>query len=254
MHTWLMKTFILFMLHGLFATCLHAQEILSDSLNEVFEQAQYDYNSGEYIKTINKLEGMLEHLESTEMVEGYKYLAFCYVNIGDETTARDYFKKALKIVPKLRLNTSAISPAILRVFRQAQKERAHEAAMCSCFIPGWGQMLKGEDAKARKIMVASGVTLLASTISWIVTQSKYDNYIDLGPADINKMDDVYKEYNQWYKTSLVASAIFLGIYTYSICDAMFAGTKMESSNSESRNGFSYVVDNRSIGISYTLGF
>ena len=126
--------------------------------------------------------------------------------------------------------------------------------MCSCFIPGWGQMLKGEDAKARMIMVTSGVTFLSSTISWVITQSKYNDYIDLGPDEIDRMDEVYRTYNRWYRTSLVASAIFLGIYAYSIYDAMFAGTTTKSSAPESKKGLSYTFNNECISINYTVSF
>ena len=152
------------------------------------------------------------------------------------------------------LDSETVKPEILKVFELAKEERAHEAAMCSCFIPGWGQMLKGDDAKGRVIMIASGITLFATTMSWIITQTKYNDYASLGPDDVNRMDELYETYNRWYRTSLFTSTIFLSIYVYSICDAMFTKTKPQSPTAKSKEGFSCILDNERISINYTLSF
>ncbi|MGQ9701605.1 MAG: tetratricopeptide repeat protein [bacterium] len=82
-----------------------SQQVSGDSLVKMLEMAKLFYNNGEYENAIKQLEDALQYLKQlnqSEQVEAYKYLAFSYVAFGDKEKAKDQFKKALLLEPKIR--------------------------------------------------------------------------------------------------------------------------------------------------------
>jgi tetratricopeptide (TPR) repeat protein len=230
------------------------QEFSNDTLLKTLEKAKNYYNNGEYMNVIKELEDALAHYKNGDRVKVLKYLAFSYVSIGDNPTGQELFKKIFSIEPKFELNPSAVPGEIFSIYMRAKKERAREAAMCSCFIPGSGQMMLGKDMKGKVIMVASGITFLSSTILWLTTEQKCKDYLAFGPDDIDKMNQAYDEYNRWYKISLLSSAAFIGISIYSICDALFTDSGNKSAMNNSNKGFYCMPYKEHIQIGYYINF
>jgi tetratricopeptide (TPR) repeat protein len=221
----------------------------SDSLMQIIEMAKQDYANGSYTRAISTLGNVLEQLSGDARVEAHKYLAFSYVALGARDKAHEHFKKALRINPKLELSIYETTPEVLEAFANAKTERAHESAGCSCFIPGIGQLMKGEETKGKLIIATSALTFTAATVSWVVTDNKSNYYHSLGPDDNTHMDAAYEDYNKWYKTSLAASALFLSVYVYSIIDALSPGKIINT-----EHGFLLTVDEECITMGYITDF
>ncbi|MEO0215818.1 MAG: hypothetical protein ABIL14_02240 [candidate division WOR-3 bacterium] len=193
----------------------------------LLNQAQQDYEKGEYTKVISTLEGELNQFKGDDRVVAHKYLGLSYLALGDNASAKDHFKLLLKMNPKFLFDTTIIKgPGIVKAINEARKEIAREAAFCSCFIPGSGQMIKGEDMKGRIIMLGSGISLAGALYLWTITNNKHEQYLSLGPDDQERMDEYYDVYNRWYHRALLGSTLFIGIYLYNFIDAMFANTEV----------------------------
>ena len=175
-----------------------------------------------------------------------------YVPIGDKESSKDHFKRVFRICPKYSPNPDTMLPEVIEILRRAKAERAHEAAMCSCFIPGMGQMIKGDDTKGRIILVAGTATFATTLASWIITLDKRYDYLALGPSETEKMDNAYNTYNTWQRTSIVSSVLFLGIYFYSIYDAMFTNTSISRNIQKSEAKFSVTCNADQIGLVYKV--
>lgn len=200
-----------------------AQHVSNDSLSIILNVAVTKYNNKEYSAAIQLLETILSEFqdaEQTYILDTHKYLAYCKVAIGDTNAAHKQFKLLLDIAPRYELDPLTTKPEILQIFQGAQYERARESAMCSCFLPGAGQLLQGNEKKGMVIMSMAGLSLTASILSWLITDNKGNYYNSLGPEDINQLDKAYDDYDRWYKISLVSSAIFISVYLYSIFDAL----------------------------------
>ena len=174
--------------------------------------------------------------------------------IGDKPAAKGYFKRALNIEPKLQLDAYEVTPEKIAVYEEAKKERRYESACCSCFIPGFGQMMKGEESKGRVLIAASAITLAGTLISWAITNSKHDYYLSLGPDDIEQMVQAYHDYNWWYRITIVSGITFLGIYIYSFVDARLARTPTKGRRAEQQTGLYLKLQRESVSIGYSTYF
>jgi len=238
----------------IFVTVAIAQESVGDSSRTVLSAAKSYYTIGDYTKAIKELKKIEKQSKGGEKIEVYEYLALCYTAVGDRETALDYFKKLLHIEPKYELNPITTSPEILELFENAKKERASESAMCSCFIPGFGQFMEGNEEKGKIIMAAAGLFLSTSIISWLITDNKGNYYNSLGPDDIDEIKDAYQDYDRWYKISLVNSSIFLSIYIYSIIDALSLKKEKKTIPQDKNTGLFIETTVNSFQVGYRMEF
>ncbi len=272
------KSIILFILVMLGVS--FAQQVSADSLELMLERAKTFYDNGEYEHAISELEKALQYLKQLEegdQVEAYKYLAFSYVAFGDKAKAKEQFKKALVLEPSLTLDPATVSPKIIKVFDEAKSEMptvlpttpvvepakppvakqevsTSGAMMRSCCIPGWGQMYKGHSSKGKKIMIASGITFGAALFSLILREAAHNNYIDVGPDNIDEMDEAYKTYKFWYNTAAYTSLTFIGIYLYNLYDVIFTKPATGSSMIDLNKGIYCTADKNSFQIGYNISF
>ena len=220
----------------LFAPCF-AEDESKDSLDFALLNAMEYYYRGNYNYAIKELQHALDTFKGGNRLPAHKFLGFCYIAVGHNLIAKEHFKKVLSINSKFKIDSLAVSPEIYRTFVEAKQERSREGAMCSCFIPGWGQFMKGEELKGKMILTAAALTAGASLYSWYITDQKRTDYHTLGLEDREKMDDAYNTYNRWHKTSLTCTALFFSVYLYSIIDALFLKPTMNINNDESNNIF-----------------
>jgi len=260
-----------------------AQQVSGDSLVKLLEQAKNFYNGGEYEKAITELEQALQFLKQLnqlDQVEAYKYLAFSYVAFGDKEKAKDQFRLALKLDPKMELDPSVVSPKIIKVFEevksefaavpppvtppvkppvkppatQSHKSEAVTTAM-SCCIPGLGQMYRGEKAQGTTLMILGSTTLVSFLISAGVAEQKYQDYLAVEPPDTtDAFDRAYKAYRIWYNARAVTGLAFAGVYLYNLYDIIFTKPPMKTSRVQTDNGFYCVTDPDRVQCGYRFKF
>ncbi len=229
-----------------------ADGLSQDSPDIVLLDAMGDYYNGEYSKAIKLLEDALENYEDGNRLTAHKFLAFCYIAIGVNLQALVHFKKVLSIDSDFELDSLAVTSAIYTVFREAKRERAQEGACCSCFIPGYGQFMKGEDVKGKVICATSGITLVATLLLWFRTDHEHTEYLSLGPDERDRIEDAYQSYNRWYRISLAGTTLFAAMYLYSIFDAFPFGSSTTKSSSGSGFGFNLHEDSETIKIGFRI--
>ena len=81
------------------------------------------YENGKYIKIIAIAQKLIasQQLTNPQKIGVYKYLAFAYIAFNEPAMAKLFFIKALKIQPSMELSPITVSPKILTVFIDAQK-------------------------------------------------------------------------------------------------------------------------------------
>jgi tetratricopeptide (TPR) repeat protein len=219
---------------------------------ELLAVAKENYENGAYARAITQLETILPYLDGETMIDAHVLLAFNYVAIGDEASAIEHFKGALAKDPEFNLDEFETTPEIMATFKEAAQEQAYEYAGCSCFIPGIGQILKGDYTKGRAIIAASAITLAGTMISWSIADGKHSNYLSMGPDDLDKIEEAYDDYNRWRNITIVSAAAFLTVYVYSIADAMISRTSSRQKRVEERSGIKFRFENGSTGIAYVF--
>lgn len=224
----------------------------------VLESARQHYEQGAYTRAITELESLLSRFNGTNgcdervAVDTYVLLALNYVAVGDKSTAIEHFKKALIREPRLLIDRYEPAPEVAAVFEEARKEQAYESAGCSCLIPGAGQFMRGDDFKGGMVIAGTVISLAGTVISWSIADGKYNQYVSLGPDEIDLMDEVYDEYNRWWKTTIVSGGVLLGIYVYSIVDAMIAERPATVKAPPDGTGFLLEYDGERVRIGYAL--
>jgi tetratricopeptide (TPR) repeat protein len=257
--------------------------VSGDSLLKMLEKAKLYYNNGEYESAITQLENALQYLKQlnqNEQVEAYKYLAFSYVAFGDREKAKEQFKRALDLDPKLELDPATVSPKIIKVFEEANAEMVTiqpppapvqqpvtkptkpiekpsqvsttGALARSCCLPGWGQMYKGENSKGKKLMIAAAITLPTCLIATSIQDVKHQKYLDTEPGNEDEMDRAYKEYRTWYNITAISWLAFIGVYAYNIYDVVFTKAAVKSSMNSRDTGFYCQLTNNYFQIGYKV--
>jgi len=255
------------------------QAVTQDSLEIMLGKAKTFYYSGEYEYAIRELEDALQYLKQlkqTDQVEAYKYLAFSYVAFGDRNKAKEQFKKALLLNPDMELDPATVSPKIIKVFEEAKAELAvspppepaepvtaaareeistFDATIRSCCIGGWGQMYRGESSKGKKMMIAWGVTMGTTLVSWIIAGNKHEAYKALYWDDPSSaFDDAYEKYKLWYNIAAVNTLVFLGVHVYNLYDVVFHKPRTSTSMIESDRGFVFDANTECVKFGYILHF
>ncbi len=257
------------------------QSVSGDSLLKMLEKAKLHYNNGEYESAITQLENALQYLKQlnqNEQVEAYKYLAFSYVAFGDREKAKEQFKRALDLDPKLELDPATVSPKIIKVFEEAKAEMVTiqpppapvqqpvtkptkpiekpsqmsttGALARSCCLPGWGQMYKGENSKGKKLMIATAITLPTCLIATSIQEVKHQKYLDIEPGNEDEMDRAYREYRTWYNIAAISWLGFIGVYAYNIYDVVSTKSVVKSSMNSRDKGFYCQLTNKYFQIGY----
>ncbi len=241
----------------LIAILAHAaagQGSTSDSLHALLMNAKDNYYMGEYQKTISLLEGSIGSLTNDDRLEAHKYLAFSYARLGLNERSSQQFRMIFKIDPRWKMDPGDSSPEIDPILIATKNDIAKEAGMCSCFIPGIGQIMKGEQKKGLIFMSATAGALALSVSSWIITDNRRRDYLAVGLNDSLRMDETYGRYNDWYHISLASTAVFIGIYIYGIYDAFFPGSDYLSAQLPRDHGIMCVVDRSGWQMGYKIRF
>jgi tetratricopeptide (TPR) repeat protein len=224
-----------------------AQNSKENLYQKIIEQATKDYVEGQYQAVISSLEYASPQLAESVKPEAQKYLALSYAAIGNISAAKEHLRIALRLDPKMALDTAAVSPGIFELFYQVKKDMAREGAVCSCFIPGWGQMAKGETRKGCLVLGGSIATVVTSALLWLVAEDRHNDYLALGHDDLAQMDAYYASYDRWYKAALLSSTVCAGFYVYGFYDALSVS---RSGSTDQYND----LDSKRIQVGYYMDF
>lgn len=247
-----MRKRYLLIIFALLTRVHYGQTHAQSSYEEVITSARANYENGSYAQAVTQLETILPYLEGRAALDAQILLAFNYVAIGDEMSAIEHFKVALTQDPELTLDEYETTPEIIAVFNEAAQEQAYEYAGCSCFIPGIGQILKGDYKKGRAIIATSAITLVGTMISWSVADGKRSNYLSIGPENLDKIEEAYDDYNRWRKITLISASAFLGVYVYSIVDAMISRSPAKKKKPEQPSGIEFRFEDGTTSIGYVF--
>jgi len=275
------KFFLSAFLVVFFCGLSYAQTVPEDSLGRMLEKAKTYYNNAEYENAIKELENALRYLKllkESDQVEAYKYLAFSYVAFGNKEKAKEQFRKALVLNPKMELDPTTVSPKIIKVFEEVKSEivipspptkpviepkkpvvrergvSTSSIMMRSCCLPGWGQMYRGDGGKGKRIMIAFGISTGTTLLTWTITQLEHKVYLDVEPGNPDEMDNAYNIYKFWYNTAMFSTVTLIIIYGYNIYDGLFTKGKSSSSMINQDKSFYCNVRKDCIQIGYNLKF
>jgi hypothetical protein len=172
----------------------------------------------------------------------HKTLGFAYVAMGDNDKAKTQFTALLDLDPQAKLDSIYVSPKIISVFREAQtlwSQRQEQtkfgnsqelnlqlsALKRSLFFPGLGQLYRGQQTKGFSLF-ASEVALIGAVAYCQIRYSKvHDDY--LTERDPAKIQDLYDSSNLYYRVRNGCAILAVGVYLYSLYDALFLPPKTE---------------------------
>jgi len=241
-------------LAAIFVNAGAGQELTNDSLNILITNAKDHYYKGEYREAVSRFEDNIVFLKNDALLEAHKYLAFSYARLGQSERSSQHFRMIFKIDPRWKMDPEDSSPEIDPILIATKNDMAKEAGMCSCFIPGIGQIMKGEQKKGLILMSATSVSLALSISSWIVTDNRRHDYLAVGLNDSLRMNEMYDRYNDWYHISFASTAVFLGVYIYGICDAFSLRPNYLSANAVGEHGVVCAVGPASWRMGYEIRF
>ncbi|MEO0137666.1 MAG: hypothetical protein ABIL39_10605 [candidate division WOR-3 bacterium] len=232
-----MRKFFIILTVFIYYIAYGQSNILIEENANLIDQAKNYYQNKEYTIVIKTLESILPQIDELNKIEAHKYLGFSYAKINDRISAKEHLKTLLKLNPQFSFKAQEVDSSIIEILNEAKREIAHEAAMCSCFIPGVGQVLKGEERKGKLLMLGSSLSFVSTVILWLETENRQQRYLGLGPDSVEYMDEYYSEYNKWFRISVSSSAIFIGFYLFSIWDAYFSNTQVKIVNETGSSNF-----------------
>ncbi len=89
------------------------------------ERGIHLYFAGDYRSALqNLMEALKKGLKrKDDIAKSYRFRAYCHIALGERDLGKRAFKKALALHPGLKLNPTYISPKIMKVFKEAQRER-----------------------------------------------------------------------------------------------------------------------------------
>jgi len=197
------------------------------------------YRSGSYEALENyALRSLLDtdSLALSDKAALYKYLGIVYILQGRETEGKHEFVRWLMIDRNGYIDPFRFPPEVMEVFRTAKAERDNRieqypvlalpiwkpttsSTVKSLFVPGWGQIDKGNTTKGVLIFTAQAVTLTG----WLVSENNFDiaNKAYYRETEPEQFDSKYDRVNIWYQakgTFLIAS---IAVYVFAQTDYFF---------------------------------
>lgn len=226
---------VLILLAGCFSGKAWSQTPGSDVVNQVINL----YVEGKFkdaeVTALRALQDE-QDLADVDRAELYRILGFTYVAQGESVKAKRQFIAWLEIDSLASLDPLYISPKIRRVFDEAHEEfilRKTQknppdyediqlrimAAKRSLIFPGLGQINRGQQVKGYSLLASEIVLLGAFVYCQVNVDRARDRY--LSETDPALMQDRYDEYNLFYHGRNATALLALGVYVYSLLDALY---------------------------------
>jgi hypothetical protein len=229
------STFLFLLLSGANVDTAWSQPPASDVVNQVVNY----YVEGRFkeaeVMALRTLQ-YAEDLADVERAELHRLLGFTYVALGEEEKAKRQFVSWLEIDSLASLDPLYISPKIRRVFDEAHEEfmlrktqqeppdyteinRQVTAAKRSLIFPGLGQIYRGQQVKGYSLLASEIVLLGTFAYCQFNVVRARDRY--LSETDPALMQSRYDDYNLYYYGRNTSALLALGVYVYSLLDALY---------------------------------
>lgn len=226
---------VIVLLTGYLAGAAWSQEQNSDVVNQVINF----YVGGRFkdaeVTALRALQNE-EDLADVDRAELYRLLGFTYVAQGEHEKAKRQFISWLEIDSLASLDPLYISPKIRRVFDEAHEEFIArktsdnppdyeainlqvKAAKRSLIFPGLGQIYRGQQVKGYSLLASQVVLLGGLFYCQINVERARERY--LSETDPALMQIRYDEYNQFYYGRNATAILAVGVYVYSLLDALY---------------------------------
>ena len=231
-------------------------EKLLENAKTYYSEGDYE----KAISELERARNFVSQSKEEDLVEAYKYLGFSYVAFGEKEKAKESFKNAIKLSPELELDSALVSPKIVAVFEEAKTELIASgwkpedgdtteinpvpspmpvpketpkppvldhpitkggAFTRSAFVPGLGQIYKGQKGKGYVFMGAAaltGIIYLKNRSDYNSAKSEYES----ATFDADH-EELFKEYESKQKETNTMAMIFTAVYAVNIIDATMLG-------------------------------
>lgn len=185
-------------------------------------QVESLYYGGNYQKTIEKIDSVLQHtkeIPDSVLIKLYTYQAFSYVALDKKEQALNSFRYLLILNPKQELDPRFVSPKIIEIFEESKRLKGDsikimpspivsvdhrtllkESALRSLMYPGLGQLYKKDRAKAYMFLSLETVSIVGLVASHFLVNSSHQKYLDA--REQNEIDRRYQIYSFWYKARI----------------------------------------------------
>lgn len=205
---------------------------LIDRANQLYDQGNFEEAEFTALRALmNK-----DQLDNVDRARLYRILGFTYVVLGENEKAQRQFISWLEIDPLAKLDPLYISPKIIKVFNEAKE--AYEVLMAqaepvgiedlrsqvnafqrSMLYPGLGQISRDQNFKGYSLVVLETLFLGAFVYCQLNYDSARDDY--LNETDHRKMQDLYDEYNFFYRGRYTSLILAGAVYLYSLFDVVY---------------------------------
>lgn len=222
------------------AWCAAAQsprDDVVDAIEEAYRQLEYDEAASLARRALDNY----SNFTVDQLTEIHTFLALIAYNRSNLREARRQFLSALQLTADLQLDPVLVPPSAQAYFEEVRTEAAvtatdtaeaparyvlvrdprPDAALRSMIVPGWGQLYKGQTAKAYTFAglfaAAAGGAVLAHTRR---TDAKERYEV---ASTVEEAERRYETYNGWHRArnGLVQGAVL--VWAVSYVDALLAG-------------------------------
>jgi len=192
------------------------------------------YSAGDYEAVVEQSPAALAEPGVTyaDSIRINTIYASALVSLGRSSEAATLFRRMLTRQPDLALDPGRFSPKIRVVFSDVKSEIlltppsvarvdtvfVKRRVPLSVLVPGIGQLHNHEPAKGWLFLSAAVLTVAGAGVSHVMYSRAHDRYLDAStPGEIVVR---YDAANDWYRTRNITAGTALGIWLYSLIDAV----------------------------------
>lgn len=252
-----------------------SERVSVDSIRAAYERLDYEAVKAKARRALDQYEAYsVEELAQIHVLLGVVHYAQ-----NDQPAAREQFEQALTLNPTMSLDEVQYAPKIVRFFEQIKAEREAnqqeqpekaasrevvryivrddprpQAALRSMILPGAGQFYKGQSEKGWTLVgLWAGVLAGTELVDFFRAQAR-ENYLAARGPDI---PGAYQRYNRWRWTYDALRMTAVGVWLYSVGEALITDPAFSSaSDMSSRRGphVQPVAATGHFGVRVTLSF
>lgn len=216
------------------ATTVFCQIIDKDVAQAMQAFEQLDYQASKTLA--EKILQSWQNYNVNELVEIHKILGVIHYTDGNVNEARSQFERALSLNTNAELDSVLISPKIISFYNEVKsqfsstnskpseiryvliRDTRPAATVRSFFLPGWGQLYKGQKKKGCFLATATGLSLLTWGTLYVMQEKAHDDYLNAAIPSV--IDEKYDRYNRLYKAQQISAIVTGFFWCYAVTDAL----------------------------------
>ena len=233
---------------SIFIFLLFFSTVIFGQKNNDLDKLNREFQIFNYSKVIILADSFIansKEFSEDEMIEIFLLKGISHYSLSESESVKNSFNNILDFNQNYKINTSKVSPKIIREFENLRKKHKQliisknlnsivirdtlyqvdtlilkpnnkfysEAVARSMVFPGWGHLYSGDKTKGW-ILTSANSVVLGSMLYFIYdTNQKESSY--LNEVDISLVEEKYNDFDTSYKirNSLIATYAILWIYT-----------------------------------------